>query len=44
MKNRRIVTIVLYVAVLALAFSWMLGVFGGGNNGLTYSQVVELFQ
>ena len=34
MKNRRIVTIVLYVAVLALAFSWMLGVFGGGNNGL----------
>ena len=44
MKNRRIVIIVLYVAVLVIAFSWMLGVFGGNNSGLTYSQLVELFQ
>ena len=44
MKNRRIITVILYIAVLALAFSWMLGIFGFGSNGLTYSQVVDQFQ
>ena len=44
MKNRRIITVIIYVAVLALAFSWMLGLFGAGNSGLAYSEVVELFK
>ena len=44
MKNRRIVTIILYVAILAIAFSWMLGIFGNSDSGLTYSQVIDLFK
>ena len=44
MKNRKLITIILYIAVLALLFSWMLGLFGTGGKELTYSQVVELFQ
>ena len=44
MKKSRIISLVIYIAVLAVAFSWMLGIFGGRNDGLTYSQVVGLFQ
>ena len=44
MKNRKVFTLVIYLAVLALAFSWMTGVFGGRDDGLTYSQVVDLFR
>ncbi len=44
MKNRKVFTVVLYVAILAVAFSWMLGLFGGRQNALTYSQIVELFR
>ncbi len=43
MKRSRIFTIVLYMAVLALAFSWMLGLFGGNGEDLSYSQVIKLF-
>ena len=39
MKNRRVFTIVLYVAILALAFSWILGLFGGKVNEIPYSQL-----
>ncbi len=44
MKKRRIITIVIYVAVLAVAFLWMLGIFGDKNSGLAYSQIVDLFE
>ena len=44
MKKNRIFTIVLYVVVLAVAFSWMLGLFGGNGDDLTYSQVISLFK
>ena len=44
MKKTRIISIVIYVAVLAVAFSWAFGLFGGGTDDLSYSQVVELFQ
>ena len=44
MKKSRIISIVIYVAVLAVAFSWAFGLFGGGTDDLSYSQVVELFQ
>ena len=44
MKKRRIFTVVLYITVLVLAFSWMLGLFSIGDDYLTYSQVVALFR
>ncbi len=44
MKNRRIITLIIYLAVLVLAFSWMLGLFGGRKNDVSYSQIVELFR
>ena len=44
MKNRRIITLIIYLAVLVLAFSWMLGLFGGKTNDVSYSQIVELFR
>ena len=44
MKKRGLVSIILYVLILVIALSWVLGLFGSGNSGLTYSQVVELFE
>jgi len=44
LKKRKLVTIVIYVAILALVFSWMLGLFGGGGNDITYSQMMTLFR
>ena len=44
MKNRKIFSLVLYVVVLVLLFSWTMGIFGDGTDGLTYSQVVSLFE
>jgi len=44
LKIRKTFTIVIYIAVLVLAFSWMLGLFGGAGNRLTYSEVVSLFE
>ena len=44
MKNRKIITTIIYVAILVLAFSWMLGLFGGRRDNVSYSQIVNLFQ
>ena len=44
MKKRSIVTVLIYLGVLAMLFSLLLSFFGGVNDGLTYSQVVELFE
>ena len=44
MKNRRIPFMIIYVVILLLLFSWMLGIFGETGNGLTYSQVVAMFR
>ena len=44
MKNRRIPFLIIYVVILLLVFSWMLGIFGDNSNGLTYSQVVAMFR
>lgn len=44
MKNRRLISILLYVVILALAFSWMLGIFGNSGSDLTYSQILEQFE
>ena len=44
MKNRKWIITVIYIAILALTFSWMFGLFGGGGNDISYSQVIGLFQ
>ena len=44
MKNRRIPFLIIYVVILLLIFSWMMGIFGNGSDGLTYSQVVAMFR
>ena len=44
MKNRKWIITVIYIAILALAFSWMFGLFSGGGNDVSYSQVIDLFQ
>ena len=44
MKNRKVFTIVLYVAILALAFSWMMGLFDSKVNEIGLSQVMTLFR
>ena len=44
MKNRKPPFLIIYVVILLLLFSWMLGIFGDDGRGLTYSQVVNLFR
>ena len=43
MKNRKTPIMIIYVVILLLLFSWMLGIFGDSGKGITYSQVVALF-
>ena len=43
MKKRRIITIVIYAALLFLLFSWITDLFGFGTSDLTYSQIQQLF-
>ena len=43
MKNRKSLILIVYVVILVMAFTWMLRTFGG-NDGLTYSQVVSMFR
>ena len=44
MKNRRIISIIIYAAVLVLVFSWATGLFSQKGAALSYSQVVDLFR
>ena len=44
MKKKNVFAIVIYVVVLVLLFTWLLTLLGGGTDGLTYSQVVDLFR
>ena len=43
MKKRKPLVIIIYIAVLALALSWILGLFDI-NDGLTYSQIEKLIR
>ncbi len=43
MKKRTTITVILYLAVLALIFAIVLGIFSGSGNKLEYSEVVDLF-
>ena len=44
MKLRKILPIVIYVAVLLLLFFWIMNIFGFGKDKLTYSQIVDRFR
>ncbi len=44
MKKRRVIPLVVYLVVLALAFLWTIGAFSGLSRNLPYSQVLWLFQ
>ena len=44
MKKRSLFSVILYVGVLALVLSLILGVFNFGKDDLTYSQIVKLFR
>jgi len=44
LKTRKIFSLLLYAAAMVLLFSWAMGVFGDGTDGLTYSQVISLFE
>ena len=44
MKAKKIISVVLYLVVLALLFSWLSGLFTSTGNAVPYSQVVELFR
>ena len=44
MKKRSLMPVLLYIVVLLLAFSWISGLFSGGGDNLTYSQVLSLFR
>ena len=43
MKSRKYFSVILYVVILVLVFSWLLGLFGTNKDSLTYSQIVDLF-
>ncbi|MGM9549315.1 MAG: ATP-dependent zinc metalloprotease FtsH [Faecousia sp.] len=44
MKNRRLIPIIVYIAVLVLFFTWASSLFGRNTDSIPYSQVVELFR
>ena len=44
MKKRKWITVILYLGILALLLSFVLGVFGNKKDDLTYSEIVELFR
>ena len=44
MKKRSFLSLVLYIAVLALLFSWVTGLFGSSNSDVPYSKIVELLE
>ena len=44
MKNRKLFPILIYLLVLVLFFSWILGLVGNGGDGLSYSEIVDLFK
>ena len=42
-NNRKYIPVLIYLLILFLLFSLVSGVFGLGQDGLTYSQIVDLF-
>ena len=44
MKNRKHIPTIIYLVILAVAFSWMYSLFVPTSNAVPYSQVVDLFE
>ena len=44
MKNRRAIPLIIYLIILAVAFTWMSGMFTSDRNAIPYSQVVSMFE
>ena len=44
MKNRKTIPLIVYLVVLAVAFTWISGIFTQSANTIPYSEVVSLFQ
>ena len=44
MKNRKNISLIIYLVVLSVAFTWISGIFNQSSNSVPYSQVVSLFQ
>ena len=44
MKKRSPLSILIYLAILALLFSWVFGLFGDGTDNVPYSTVLELLE
>ena len=44
MKKRSSLSVIVYILILALAIGWLITLFGLGDKGLPYSQVVDLFR
>ena len=44
MKNRRTITVILYLLFLGLIFGWVSGAFNSPGNDIPYSRVIGLFE
>ncbi len=44
MKKKGFMGVAIYLVILVVLCSWLLGLFGGGTDGLAYSQVIALFE
>ncbi len=44
MKKKGFMGVAIYLVILVVLCSWLLGLFGGGTDGLAYSQVIGLFE
>jgi len=44
LKRRKSFALIIYVAILVLAFSWMMGLFSFGRDELAYSEIIKLFE
>ena len=44
MKNRKTIPLIIYLVVLAVAFTWISGIFGQSANAIPYSTVISLFR
>ena len=44
MKNRKSIPLIIYLVVLATAFTWLSSIFTPSGNTIPYSQVVDMFE
>ena len=44
MKKRNAFSIIIYVLILVIGFSWILGIFGDSAGDISYAEMMELFE